>query len=231
MLSPPPPWVSTYRTRRLSAVCVIGWGSPCTATPTPVQNAVPQLILFGDHQVGCGGNGDRISRHNAVRDVIFAAAQSAALGPSKEVLGLVPAPSLVLQTFFCLTGTSVAQLPWMSTSPAPSRSRPLLRLPSPLGMPSKLVFNGNWPLTSLHAALLGTDFIPLVAETFGGLAEDTVSTVSAIARAISDRSHATDPATTSRHLFGRLAIALWSGNAGLWLHRHPTLPPFLDGVV
>ena len=90
MLSPPPPWVSTYRTRSLSAVCVIGWGSPCTASPTPVQNAVPQLILFGDHQVGCGGNGDRISRHNAVRDVIFAAAQSTALGPSKEVLGLVP---------------------------------------------------------------------------------------------------------------------------------------------
>ena len=40
--------------------------------------------------MGCGGNGDRIARHNAVRDVIFAAAQSAALGPSKEALGLIP---------------------------------------------------------------------------------------------------------------------------------------------
>ena len=44
---------------------------------------------FGDHQVGCGGNGDRISRHNAVRDVLFSAAQSAALAPSKETPGLI----------------------------------------------------------------------------------------------------------------------------------------------
>ena len=45
---------------------------------------------YGDHQVGCGGNGDRITRHNAVRDVIFSAAQSAALGPSREAQGLIP---------------------------------------------------------------------------------------------------------------------------------------------
>ena len=33
---------------------------------------------------------DRIARHNAVRDVFHAAAQSAALAPSKETPGLVP---------------------------------------------------------------------------------------------------------------------------------------------
>ncbi len=44
---------------------------------------------FGDHQVGCGGNSDRISRHNAIRDIVFNAAQSAALGPSKETTSLV----------------------------------------------------------------------------------------------------------------------------------------------
>ena len=45
---------------------------------------------MGDHQIGCGGNGDRIARHNNLRDVLFNAAQSAALGPRKEALGLVP---------------------------------------------------------------------------------------------------------------------------------------------
>ena len=44
---------------------------------------------FGDHQVGCGGNADRISRHNAIRDVIFDAAQSAALAPTREAPGVV----------------------------------------------------------------------------------------------------------------------------------------------
>ena len=77
----------------------------------------------------------------------------------------------------------------------------------------------------------GTDFIPLVAETLGGLAEDTIRTVRSIGHAIADRSGSLDPSTTSRHLYGRLAIALWRGNACLWLHRHPTLPPYVDGVV
>ena len=26
---------------------------------------------FGDHQVGCGGNGDRILRHNSIRDAVL----------------------------------------------------------------------------------------------------------------------------------------------------------------
>ena len=44
----------------------------------------------GDHQVGCDGNGDRISHHNAIRDVLFGAAQSAALAPSREMPYLIP---------------------------------------------------------------------------------------------------------------------------------------------
>ena len=45
---------------------------------------------FGDHHVGCGGNADRIARHNALRDAIFSAAQSAALAPRMEVSSLIP---------------------------------------------------------------------------------------------------------------------------------------------
>ena len=45
--------------------------------------------MMGDNQVGCGGNGDRISRNNYIRDVLFSAAQSAALGPRKEAHGIV----------------------------------------------------------------------------------------------------------------------------------------------
>ena len=45
---------------------------------------------LGDHQVGCGGNGDRIHRHDSIRDALFSAAQSAALAPRKEVPTLIP---------------------------------------------------------------------------------------------------------------------------------------------
>ena len=44
---------------------------------------------FGYHQVGCGSNGDSITRHNAIRDVIFIVLPKfAALAPVKEMPNL-----------------------------------------------------------------------------------------------------------------------------------------------
>ena len=45
---------------------------------------------LGDHAMCCSSNGERISRHNILRDALYAAAQSAALGPSKEGWFLLP---------------------------------------------------------------------------------------------------------------------------------------------
>ena len=45
---------------------------------------------LGDHAMCCGNNGERILRHNMLRDVIFSTAQSAALGPTKEGRFLLP---------------------------------------------------------------------------------------------------------------------------------------------
>ena len=39
---------------------------------------------FGDHAISCAINGERIAKHNHVRDAIFAAASQAALGPRKD---------------------------------------------------------------------------------------------------------------------------------------------------
>ena len=44
---------------------------------------------FGDHQVGCDGNGDRLVLHNAICDELYCAAQSAALAPSREMPHLI----------------------------------------------------------------------------------------------------------------------------------------------
>ena len=75
------------------------------------------------------------------------------------------------------------------------------------------------------------DFIPIVAETLGGLAEDTILTIRSIGEAIAQRIGPQVSASCTKHLFQRFAIALWRGNASLWLHRQPTLPPSVDGLV
>ena len=48
---------------------------------------------YGDHQVGCGGNGDRIHRHDSIHVAVFSAAQSAALAPRKEAPSVIPGSS------------------------------------------------------------------------------------------------------------------------------------------
>ena len=54
----------------------------------PICQAVADPL--GDHQVGCGGNGNRIFRHDSLRDALFSAVQSAALAPRREVPSLIP---------------------------------------------------------------------------------------------------------------------------------------------
>ena len=72
-------------------LCLRYWlGVPMHSNPFPCPECRGTADIMGDHQVGCGVNGDRISRHNAIRDVLFIAAQSAALAPSKETPSLVP---------------------------------------------------------------------------------------------------------------------------------------------
>ena len=46
--------------------------------------------VMGDHAISCAIGGERISKHNHVRDAIFKAAVEAGLGPIREPDGLLP---------------------------------------------------------------------------------------------------------------------------------------------
>ena len=182
---------------------------------------------FGDHQVGCAGHGDCIARHNAVRDVLFNAAQSAALAPTKEAPNLVPGssarPADILLPYWCrgrpaaLDVSVISPLQRLTLADAASTQGHALRY----GVHRKLTSN----LPACQVA--GVDFPPIVVETLGGWCH----TIRSIGRALGQRLNSTDPYDMTKHLFGRLAIALWRGNAGLWLHGHPSLPSTIDGQV
>ena len=64
-----------------------GWGSTFPKTVSVCHSVADG---FGDHQVGCGGNGDRMFQHNCIHDVVFSAFQTAALAPRKEAPSLIP---------------------------------------------------------------------------------------------------------------------------------------------
>ena len=197
-----PCMVSTYTTVSSAAACATGWGCLSTAHHTPAQSAAALRIPTVTTKLDVhGGNGDRIARHNAIRDVIFSAAQSAALAPSKEAPGLVPGsharpadvflPSWSLGRPAALDVHVISPLHVLTVADAALTPGHALQV----GVQRKLASN----LSACRSS--GTDFVPLVAETLGGLAEYTISAITYISRAIADRSSSPDPASTSRHLF------------------------------
>ena len=212
--------------------CLRYWlGVPLHSAPYTCPECLNTADKFGDHQVGCSGNGDRILRHNALRDVLFSAAQSAALAPSREASGVIPESlsrpaDILLPTWSrgraaALDVHVISPLQQLTVAEAASTPGHALEV----GVQRKLSSH----LSACREA--GVDFVPVVSETLGGLAADTITTIRSIGDAISQRSNPLDPSTCTIQLFHRFAIALWRGNACLWLHRQPPLPPSVDGVI
>ena len=77
---------------------------------------------------------------------------------------------------------------------------------------------------------VGVDFIPLVVESLGGWDDEAIATIGLIGRLLGQRL-GIPPAESTCHLFQRLSIALWHGNAALWTRRIPIRSPVVDGVI
>ena len=185
---------------------------------------------FGDHHVGCGGNGDRIHRLDSLRDITFSATQSATLAPRKEV------PSLILGS--CSRPADIFLPNWCRGHPAALDVTVISTL-QPLTLAGAANIQGHIlrigeerKMTAHNEACLsvGLSFVPMVVEMLGGWSEETSCTIGRIGRLLGQRS-GSPPAETIHHLFQRLAVTLWQGNASLWLQRLPTHPPWVDGNI
>ena len=173
---------------------------------------------FGDHHVGCGGNADRIARHNALRDAIFSAAQSAALAPRREVSSLIPSSQ---------NRPADVYLPsWKGGRPAATIQGAAIYLPRSrsFGWRGKKIGSPCGCLPSCWSLLH-----PFSCRDPGGMSASFVSTLVCLGRLLGQRL-GIPPTDSICHLFQRCAISLWRGNAALWIRRIPTLAPFVDGI-
>ena len=184
---------------------------------------------FGDHHVGCGGNSDRILRHNSLRDAIFTAAQTAALAPRRELPSLIPGsmsrpadvylPSWERGRPAALDVTVISTMQSATIQGASTIQGHSLQV----GEARKLAAHAN------ACNDVGVSFIPIVFETLGGISSSAANTLASLGRLIGQRL-GNPPADSIRHLFQRCAILLWRGNATLWIRRLPTLAPSVDGI-
>ena len=77
----------------------------------------------------------------------------------------------------------------------------------------------------------GIECVPMVVEALRGWAPDSISTIRRIGDILGQRVNPSDPSHSTKHLFGRLSITLWRGNATLWIRRTPSLAPSSDGLT
>ena len=102
----------------------------------------------------------------------------------------------------------------------------------PTGHPRRVNPSRTMGINAAHAEecrSIGISFVPMVVESLGGWSESAIHTITAIGRLQGQRL-GIPPAECTRHLFQRLAISLWKGNANLWLRRLPYLSAEVDGI-
>ena len=160
--------------------------------------------------------------------VLYSAAQSAALAPRKEVPSLIPGTSSRPADLF---------LPnWCRGSPAAldvtviSTLQPLTLQGASKTQGYALRVGAERKRAAHNEACrsVGVIFIPLVVESLGGWSEEASQTIARIGRLMGQRI-GSPPGDSTRHLFQRLSITLWRGNANQWLQRLPSHSPWIDG--
>ena len=123
---------------------------------------------MGDHALGCGSHGERIARHNLLRDALYQTAVAASLAPVKEGRFLLPGKDarpadLLIPRWAggkdaCLDVTVVSPLQRAMVAGAAATD----------GYALTKAFDRKVAKAAEDCRQAGLAFIPLAADTFGG---------------------------------------------------------------
>ena len=200
-----------------------------TAGPCPA--CLRDSDVFGDHAMCCGAGGERISRHNNLRDAFFDTAVAAGLGPVREGRFLLPGtdrrPADVLVPNW--VGGKDAAMDVTVVTPLQAATMP--GAANTAGHALNHAHGRKANGAEEECRRQGIAFLPLVAETFGGWHAGAEKEVKKLAAALA-RHTGQDESEATSHLWGRLGILLQRGNAAILGNRVPALPgAHIDGIL
>jgi hypothetical protein len=178
---------------------------------------------LGDHSMCCGSGGERISRHNALRDALYATAASAALGPTREGRFLLPGGDRRPADILIANWTRGKDLALDVTVTHPLQDAKVAGAAATPGYAAAEAHRRKMVATAADCEREGIEFLPLAAESLGGWHPVAVLQVDKLAVALA-RHTGEDEGVATRHLWQRLAILLQRGNAALLINRMPAYP-------
>ena len=194
--------------------------------------ACPKLSdIFGDHAISCGTEGERIARHNVLRDTLYHTCASAALAPTKEGRALLPGTNARPADVFLPHWSAGKDTAWDVTVVNPLQDQLVANAARTAGHALSYAYNWKVSRGGVGAACQreGIVFLPLPCETLGGWHETAVQQIKKLAAALSRQTGQEESVAVS-HLWQRLSVHLMKGNAALLLNRVPSLPEsHIDG--
>ena len=190
-----------------------------------------QSDVLGDHGMVCGTGGERIARHNALRDALHDTAAAAGLAPTKEGRALLPGNDRRPADVFIpgWAGGRAAALDVTVVHPLQDATR--ARAAVEPGYALSYAYTNKMRGTADLCDQQGIAFIPIVAESMGGLHNIAIQQLRKLGSALA-RHTGTDESESINHLMTRTSILLQKGLSALLLNRIPNHPaPDIGGEL
>ena len=195
-------------------------GHPIYARSGPCPACGQQSDNLGDHSLNCAWHGERIARHNWLRDELYNTAVAASLGPTREGRALLPGsggkPADVYIPHW--TGGKDAALDVTVVNPLQAALvRGAATTPGhALTIAHNCKMDKSWELCSRE----GINFLPIAVESLGAWHKSAITEVKKIASAKA-RQHGEEESVEIGRLFQKLSVALMRGNCALLNNRAP----------
>jgi hypothetical protein len=171
---------------------------PCPACLRPSDR-------LGDHALSCGTGGERISRHNHLRDAIYETAVAAGLGPTKEGRFLLPGADRRPADVLIPNWTGGRDTALDVTVVNPLQAATLAGAATTPGHGLTFAYTRKVRGAEEDCRRQGIAFLPMAAESFGGWHRTGEVQVLTLGAALA-RNTGQEEGEAVRHLWVRLAI-------------------------
>ena len=204
----------TLAARYRLGINVYDGSGPCPACLQPSDS-------LGDHALCCGHYGERITRHNQIRDQLFSLAQGAALGPVREGRFLLPGSEKRPADIFIPSWAEGLDCALDVTVINPLQDSTVVRAAAEPGHALGVAYGRKMRGAEEQCLRQGIRFMPVVAETLGGWDTAAIREIKKLAAAKA-RHLGNEEDEEVRKAFGRLSILLMRGNSAILANRIPT---------
>ena len=195
-------------------------GHPVYSAEGPCPACGRHSDKLGNHALNCAWQGERIARHNRLRDTIHSTAVAAALAPTKEGRFLLPGqggkPADILIPLWAggkdaaldvtvINPLQDAEVHGAATTPGHA-----------LNTAHKRKLDKSWE--ACHSQ--GIEFVPIAVESLGAWHKCAVAEIVKLGGALA-RQNGDEEGITVQRLFQQLSLSLMRGNAALLNNRNP----------